>query len=170
MTSPEPQEERACPRCSTEEPAPLLRVEDGRLTLDACRSCGGLWLDAEEWKPVVGSVRSIDRPQGLAMDFRRLDCPACGHAEGDAGLVPRGLKGVANLEIDICASCGGAWLDRGELEHARKAARQLGDERRRLAEQHRRHEREAGRVPADERATGFLDSLVEAWQNIRNGR
>ena len=147
-----------------------MRVEDGTLSLDTCRSCGGLWLDAEEWKPVVGSVRSIDRPQGLAMDFRRLDCPACGHAEGDAGLVPRGLKGIADLEIDICASCGGAWLDRGELENARKAARQLGEERRRLADQDRRREREAGRVPADERDSSFLDSLVEAWQNIRNGR
>lgn len=163
-------EDRPCPRCSSETPTPLLRVEDGQLTLDTCRSCGGLWLDAEEWKPVVGSVRSVERPQALALDFRRLDCPACGHSEDTAGLVPRGLQGVPGLELDICGGCGGAWLDRGELEHARQAARLLGDERRRLADQHRQREREAGRVPADERATGFLDSLVEAWQNIRNGR
>lgn len=167
MTSTPPDEDRPCPRCSSETPTLLTRVEDGTLTLDSCRSCGGLWLDAEEWKPVVGSVRSIDRPQGLALDFRRPDCPACGTAEGAAGLVPRGLKGVPNLEIDVCASCGGAWLDRGELEHARVAARRLGEERRRLAAEHRQREREAGRVPESDRATGFLDSLVEAWQKIR---
>ena len=141
-----------------------------RTHLAGCRSCGGLWLDADEWKPVVGSVRDIDRPRGLALDFTRLDCPACGHAEDTAGLVPRGLRGIEGLEIDVCASCGGAWLDRGELEHARKAARQLGGERRRLAAEHRTAERAAGRVAESERATSFFDSLVEAWQNIRNGR
>lgn len=167
MTQPSIHENRNCPRCSTNGPVPLLHVEDGTLTLDSCRSCGGLWLDADEWKPVVGSVRSVQRPQGLPMDFRRSDCPACGHAEDDAGLVPRGLAGLDELEIDICGACGGAWLDRGELEHARQAARRLGEERRRLAAENDQREREAGRVPEGERATSFLDSLIEAWQRLR---
>lgn len=163
MSDSETRRDRPCPRCSTA----LRLVEDGTLSLDSCASCGGLWLDADEWKPVVGSVRDIERPQALPLDFRRLDCPACGNAEDNAGLVPRGLRGVEGLEIEVCADCGGAWLDRGELERARQTARRLGDERRRLAAEHRQREREAGRVPEDERATGFLDSLVEAWQKIR---
>jgi Zn-finger nucleic acid-binding protein len=159
-------DKRPCPRCSDELPVMLVHVVDGKLTLDSCRSCGGLWLDAAEWKPVVGSVRSIQRPQVLALDFRRLDCPACGHSDDKAGLVPRGLKGIDELEIDICGDGGGAWLDRGELKHARQAARLLGDERRRLAAEHRQREREAGRLPEGDQRTGFLDALVDAWQRL----
>ena len=109
------------------------------------------------------------RPQALALDFQRLPCPACDHAEGNAGLVPRGLAGLPEIEIDLCAACGGAWLDQGELEHARQAARRLGMERRRLAAEHRRNERDKGRASADEQAGGLVDSLLEAWKGIRRG-
>jgi Zn-finger nucleic acid-binding protein len=154
--------ERTCPRCTTA----LTHLEDGALVLDHCRSCGGLFLDDEEWKPLVGSVRSIDRPQALSLDFRRSPCPACGHAEGKSGLVPRGLRGGGELEIDVCEACGGAWLDAGELEHARAAARLLGEERRRLAQQHREREQERGRRAPAEQEQGLLESLVEAWQRL----
>ena len=53
-------------------------VREPDMAVDRCRACGGLWLDENEWKPVVGSVRDLDRPQGLAMGFQRLACPACG--------------------------------------------------------------------------------------------
>ena len=154
--------DRHCPRCRT----PLAHVEDGTIVLDHCGSCGGLFLDDEEWKPLVGSVRAIDRPQGLSLDFQRLPCPACGHAEGRSGLVPRGLRGAGELEIDVCESCGGAWLDAGELEHARAAARLLGQERRRLAQQHLQNQRERGRPEPEQQQQGLLDSLVEAWQRL----
>lgn len=36
-------------------------------------------------------------------------CPRC----SDAGLVQRDRDGIA---IDVCESCRGVWLDRGELE------------------------------------------------------
>ena len=158
--------ERRCPRCGTA----LRQVEDGRLVLDTCPTCGGLWIDEDEWKPLVGSVRSIARPLSVPLDFRRPPCPACGPENEEAGLMPRGLRGGGELEIDLCASCGGAWLDAGELEHARVAARLLGEERRRLAAEHEERECAAGRRPPSEPEQRLLDSLVEAWHRLLGRR
>ena len=42
------------------------------------------------------------------VEVRSLQCP-----RGDGALVEVGFE---NIRIDICETCGGAWLDKGELE------------------------------------------------------
>jgi len=52
---------------------------------------------------------------------RRLHCPAC------SSPADRIVSGA--VEYDRCRSCGGVWLDRGELEQLLALAYRTGKER-----------------------------------------
>jgi Zn-finger nucleic acid-binding protein len=91
-----------------------VRVDD--VDVDQCDRCGGIWFDAHELERVLGRghiepliKRGHARPED---DARRGHCPRC---RGEGYLVqiagPR-----AQVHIDICAVCGGKWLDGGELD------------------------------------------------------
>ncbi len=95
-------------------------IEHGGVSLDHCGRCRGLWLDGSEWRSVLGPAAQAD--PGSARPGERLACPACaGHAPfGQPGqLVAQSLLGVADIVIDACPSCAGAWLDGGELPSIR---------------------------------------------------
>lgn len=69
-----------------------------------CHRCEGMWLPG----PVVASVLGTPELAGLgALPVTALSCP------DDA----RTLHAVHHhgVEIDVCPSCHGVWLDRGEL-------------------------------------------------------
>jgi len=103
----------ACPRCGVV----LTRTDTagyGRVILDVCSQCQGLWLDAGELDQLDGSVwvdledHAFHESPG---DHPPCDCPGC--------RVP--LKSVSapdlpDVIIDHCPACSGFWLDAGELE------------------------------------------------------
>ena len=70
----------------------------------SCEACGGLWLSPESlralgaWSPGTAGVK---KPR----DVRT--CSRC-----DAGM---GRIRLSQVEIDVCGSCRGVWLDAGEL-------------------------------------------------------
>lgn len=43
-----------CPKCGE----PLEETHARRIKVDACPACGGMWLDKETWKVLVGSTES----------------------------------------------------------------------------------------------------------------
>lgn len=100
----------ACPRDGgpTEQ-----RIESG-VPLDVCASCGGVWFDAKELRVVAGD-REVERLATRIGEFPRasaLRCPRCtGACVASA---------IGEVEVDTCTVCHGAWLDRGELEAARR--------------------------------------------------
>jgi Zn-finger nucleic acid-binding protein len=95
-----------CPRCQT-----LLSAGDGALLEDVCGRCRGRFLPAEVTERVVVDELGVDRAtlKEIAEQFsgQRLACPGC-----RASMRPLRLHGVL---VDLCFSCGGLWLDGGEL-------------------------------------------------------
>jgi len=104
-----------CPRCS----ADLIVIEYNDVELDCCSSCGGLWFDSGEIDVLTeksGGRRAIFRP---ATNVRepRLRCPVC------RSRMDKRYMGVENpVLVDVCPSCDGLWLDRGELEQVLERA------------------------------------------------
>ena len=99
---------RVCPRC----PLPTSIVEAGGVVgEDVCRSCHGRFLAPELTERIVVEELGVERAtlHEIAAMFSglRLACPGC-----RAAMRPLRLRGVV---VDLCFSCGGLWLDAGEL-------------------------------------------------------
>jgi Zn-finger nucleic acid-binding protein len=121
-----PDETIVCVKCNTElEKSIVYDVE-----VDVCRQCGGLWLDRGEIAAlaayrdsVLAELREINMEGAAASRPARppaktLRCPAC------PGTLEEKLVGA--VRVDFCPRCQGFHLDRGELDHAVKAARTRG--------------------------------------------
>lgn len=109
-----------CPACPNE----LTEFELGGVTLDACQGgCGGIWFDAFELKRVDEQhevedkhLPRIQRDPKLVVDqVRKRDCPRCDGVK----LKRHFFSAHKRVEVDHCPSCGGYWLDDGELEKIR---------------------------------------------------
>jgi len=95
----------------------------GKLTVDACHGgCGGIWFDNFELQKADGefaaeAILGIERDDLRLVDHdRRRSCPHC------AGVVMMRhfFSGRRETEVDTCPSCGGVWLDAGELSAIRR--------------------------------------------------
>ena len=100
--------ERICPEC--QEQMTLLHI-DGQ-ELDQCLSCRGIWFDQGELKAITGLVEDVP---GLKYHSRpsRYHCPTCGEQMTEYVFV-----NPHNLLVDYCESCGGVYLEAGELDRA----------------------------------------------------
>jgi uncharacterized protein len=104
-----------CPRCRS----PLLPffLEDGDAPVEGaqCAACRGAFFSsmnvAIAATKSAGSFtrRGVPDRAAQAVD---LECPACAPA------VVMG-KRAANVTVDVCPQCGGAWLDGGEVRSLR---------------------------------------------------
>lgn len=125
-----------CPVCRNELTA--MTVEG--ITVDACAGgCGGLWFDRAELMRVDEADESagevlleIERDPELRADLEaRLRC-----ARGCGVVMMRHFTSARRaVTIDECPSCGGHWLDPGELA-AIRSEYSSGEERRRAAEEY----------------------------------
>lgn len=105
-----------CPACNhTLAPHRL-----GSVTVDVCRGgCGGAWFDAFELQRVAAMEHAAEElaeiPHALtprAASDQRRDCPRCTGVK----LIRHFATGLRRVEVDHCPSCGGYWLDYGELD------------------------------------------------------
>ena len=97
----------------------------GDITVDVCKGgCGGIWFDSFELRKVdephesAGEVLlDIERNKGITIDYsKRRRCPKC-----DDIIMMRHFYSVKKqVAVDECPSCGGYWLDVGELAMIRK--------------------------------------------------
>lgn len=98
--------ERACPRDRTK----LVAEKHKDVTVDACPKCKGIFLDKNELKKLTGDAdlnKYLRDMVGYDVDSQLL-CPSCG------GLMD--LEAVRGVEVEVCLTCFGLWLDAGELE------------------------------------------------------
>lgn len=106
--------EKMCPHCRTELAAG--RVDD--LHIDVCFSCHGTWFDRGELR----RAKDVALPDGDWLDFDiwshgdrftinagPVNCPCCGRR------LCRVQYGDTHVEIDVCPTCEGVWLDEAEL-------------------------------------------------------
>lgn len=87
--------------------------------IDVCGGCGGIWLDRGELikLKLKAGKRTIENIQDSKAEVVkvpptsgrvRLPCPVC-----EGKLLPLQVEQVA---VEICNSCGGLFLDHGELD------------------------------------------------------
>ena len=104
-----------CLNCGTEMMNIQVTTKEDAISYDVCESCGGLWLGRGELDKMAFQVQgdieycSEDpaEEQGQAGN-----CPCCDNAH----LYRVRFLGVTEIVLRHCRSCGGFWLDKGELD------------------------------------------------------
>ena len=112
-----------CPACGQD----LKDVRVDSTVLDACtRGCGGLWFDLGELKTLAAApeyppeLLQIEARWGLTVNLTGpRACPRCGKARRVV-MVRRFHSPRRQVEVDECPTCGGIWLDGGELARIRE--------------------------------------------------
>jgi uncharacterized protein len=110
-----------CPAC--EHTMTGFEVQD--ITVDVCEGgCGGIWFDGHELKKVDEPHEAIGQelleakydPEVIVDESQRRDCPHCVSI-----VMMRHFSSIKReVEVDECPSCGGFFLDRGELNSLRE--------------------------------------------------
>ena len=92
--------------------------------MDVCHGgCGGIWFDAfelqrvdEQHEAAGERLLEIPRDPAVVVDAtRKRACPRCDGIK----LKRHFFSARRKVEVDQCPSCGGYWLDAGELEQIR---------------------------------------------------
>jgi Zn-finger nucleic acid-binding protein len=105
-----------CPACGNN--LKLWRV--GTIEVDVCDGgCGGVWFDAFELQKAGQAKESVStklarvaRDETLVFDPNtKRECPRC----HDIKLKRHFFSPKTRVHVDQCPSCGGYWLDYGEL-------------------------------------------------------
>jgi len=99
--------ELTCPVCEEQTTVPKIA---GGARIDQCRNCKGAWFDSGELQKAIG-VNHRRLPSKALGD---RNCPAC-----EEPMKILDFPGT-NVEIDLCAQCGGIWLDAGEFRGIRE--------------------------------------------------
>ena len=103
-----------CPRCGVA----LFEGRSNDVTLCACGSCGGVWLDNEVARRLVRACPpEAERLADLAADYATVlgvpagpaDCPVC------RATMRRVMVPPTSVEVDAC-DAHGTWFDRRELQ------------------------------------------------------
>lgn len=105
-----------CPISKIDE---LQAIHMGSINIDSCTECKGFWFDYDELRKVKDLKVShanwldvdlwTDKTQISGIKSEK-NCPKC------ANDLYKISYGDSDIEIDICRSCRGIWLDRGEFE------------------------------------------------------
>ncbi|MBL7131210.1 MAG: zf-TFIIB domain-containing protein [Candidatus Omnitrophica bacterium] len=100
----------------------------GVLELDKCWVCNGIWFDKGELKKLqrekldrktIGS--HIDDPKLYKLLNKKGGlCPRCKAPMRKM----KGKTGARNITVDICITCGGIWLDGGEVNYFLRGRRE----------------------------------------------
>ena len=117
-----------CPRDGTE----LAIVRVGKIVLDKCHTCDGIWCDPGELKAIRKAKLSdleleLEKAYGnpdvtqLELDGH-MRCPRC-----DGRLIGMTYAPHLPMRVDRCDSCFGYWLDAGELDKALRRRRKKAE-------------------------------------------
>lgn len=99
-----------CPRDGRE----MSKVARDGVVVDRCGGCGGHWLDARELKRVANDadVEKAAAWVGAYAQTSPFACPRCAAKCYESF--------VEEVRVDTCGTCHGVWLDKGELDEAKR--------------------------------------------------
>lgn len=114
-----------CPVCNI----PLKNIQYEGQSVDICINCEGIWLDEGELQQVVRgllsenkvdyqTVKEAYRDKPVTYSREKLPiriCPKC-----NTDMHTFNYYTDSNVFLDRCSSCGGIWVDKGEIEQAAK--------------------------------------------------
>lgn len=95
----------------------MFRAKHAGTEVDLCSGCHGLWLDHTELAAITG--QPVDLSEAASPTPPSLKCPRCGST-----LHERAYAGRADLLVEVCAGCGGIYLDQGEMVVIKDLAKQ----------------------------------------------
>ncbi len=94
------------------------------IMIDICPKCNGTWLDHGELRKLLKDRKLTDylTKEIGTQSKSELVCPRCG------GLMD--IEKADDVEVDVCLTCNGVWLDGGELEGLKSKSKEgfEGDE------------------------------------------
>lgn len=104
-----------CPRCS----AATEQVDIKSVKVDRCTGCGGTWHDVGELRLLKdeesrGDYRWIDMELWRAREEFHPDTQDGLSCPSDGQTMTTVHYGKSDVQIDICGTCRGIWLDKGE--------------------------------------------------------
>lgn len=118
----------SCPRCrGSVSLVPVVYEERGvKAEAMRCPKCEGHFFGQQE----LAAISQVPVPDKIALEripdaleqLRDIGCPGCG-AEGP--MLKAQSRRERRVTLDVCAACGGIWLDGGELEAIRGHAASL---------------------------------------------
>lgn len=91
---------RTCPGCT----APMRTFPAGKVELDRCTFCSGLWFDGGELETLLGKKLPAKLDPAVVTSRK---CPVDSLSMQAAE--------VAGLRVEFCTQCFGVFLDDGEL-------------------------------------------------------
>lgn len=99
-----------CPRDRTPLVEKEHEVPGFNVFADHCPKCEGVFLDRNELARLTGQKNiNAQITKHLGIDVgSSVVCPACGGLMDD--------ETFEKITIDVCTSCQGVWLDKGELD------------------------------------------------------
>ena len=106
-----------CPRCYFRTLRREVEVFGPNILIDICPKCEGVWLDAGELQKMLKDKKLSDyltKKIGTKSESK-LICPRCG------GLMD--IERAGDVEVDVCLTCNGVWLDSGELDDLKAKSR-----------------------------------------------
>jgi len=112
-----------CPRCGIPLKEETVKRLGPDVQIDVCSKCMGTWYDRGELAAVIKDrkIANAFTEEPIKGIINSMACPRCGgrmRVREDWG-----------VEVDVCTSCKGVWLDLGETEALEsKTERTLEDE------------------------------------------
>jgi Zn-finger nucleic acid-binding protein len=112
-------------KCPRDESVLETRIYEADIEVDACPSCGAMWLDSGELEKIeevrehdyLEELKRIADYIGNAYEMARqqarpdICCPKCG-----SEMASREYAYCSQVMIDVCPKCAGIWLDKGEIQ------------------------------------------------------
>ena len=127
------------------------------IDVEACPSCNGIWLDAQELDQLEDEAFDLDDDEKGTLVFEREPstrlCPQCG------GVLQGFMYRLYDLPLEFCPEGHGYYLDAGEDDRVLTLMRQEED---RVKHAHRAEVRWAKHL-SRMRTQGFLDKLRGPW-------
>jgi Zn-finger nucleic acid-binding protein len=95
----------------------MTEEKHGDIDMERCEQCGGRWMDPDDLKAIVDLIKlpveGRSHRTGVDLTDVGVDapCPRCG-----VPMEPFNYAGDSGVILDRCRTCGGLWLDQGDLE------------------------------------------------------
>jgi Zn-finger nucleic acid-binding protein len=99
-----------CHKCWIGMDKKEIDVFGPNIIIDTCPKCKGVWLDKGELGKLLKDrklTNYLTKHIGTKSKSPMV-CPKCG--------MTMDFEKADDIEVDVCLSCGGVWLDAGELE------------------------------------------------------
>ncbi len=99
-----------CHRCWVDLDKKEIDIFGPNIIIDICPKCNGIWLDKGELGKLLKDRKLTDYlTKHIGTKSRSpMICPKCS--------MTMDIERADDVEVDVCLTCGGVWLDQGELE------------------------------------------------------